>query len=282
MLERGHVLVTALLELQPAVTPIELAWLLRDLGREAELLPTLASAPPTPWLEAARAIAQGDLAHSVDLVACIGAASVEAYARLRAAEELARLGRDSEAKELLAPARAFYSKVGATRYLARANELLPGLSDTRVVRAPAETLPFADASFDVVVSTLVLCTVSDQAGAHLPHKHSARAPEREPSPFAFVATDARSCRDVGRRRRVFDLGARLCVGLEGEGGERADQREQRAHADRGPEAVAASRVPRPGREAAAVSRMPPGPRSSRTPHRSFSARCPAHGGCERG
>jgi hypothetical protein len=126
MLERGHVLVTALLELQPAVTPIELAWLLRDLGREAELLPTLASAPPTPWLEAARAIAQGDLAHSVDLVACIGAASVEAYARLRAAEELARLGRDSEAKELLAPARAFYSKVGATRYLARANELLPG------------------------------------------------------------------------------------------------------------------------------------------------------------
>jgi ubiquinone/menaquinone biosynthesis C-methylase UbiE len=35
----------------------------------------------------------------------------------------------------------------------------------RVVRAPAETLPFEDASFDVVVSTLVLCTVSDQARA---------------------------------------------------------------------------------------------------------------------
>jgi ubiquinone/menaquinone biosynthesis C-methylase UbiE len=35
----------------------------------------------------------------------------------------------------------------------------------RVLRAGAEELPFEDASFDVAVSTLVLCTVPDQARA---------------------------------------------------------------------------------------------------------------------
>jgi ubiquinone/menaquinone biosynthesis C-methylase UbiE len=35
----------------------------------------------------------------------------------------------------------------------------------RVVRAPAEKLPFEDASFDFVVSTLVLCTVESPARA---------------------------------------------------------------------------------------------------------------------
>lgn len=34
-----------------------------------------------------------------------------------------------------------------------------------LVRAPAEELPFEDAQFDTVISTLVLCTVSDQARA---------------------------------------------------------------------------------------------------------------------
>jgi len=34
-----------------------------------------------------------------------------------------------------------------------------------LVQAPAEALPFPDAQFDTVVSTLVLCTVSDQARA---------------------------------------------------------------------------------------------------------------------
>lgn len=32
----------------------------------------------------------------------------------------------------------------------------------KILRAPAEDLPFEDASFDTVVSTLVLCTVDDQ------------------------------------------------------------------------------------------------------------------------
>jgi SAM-dependent methyltransferase len=38
-------------------------------------------------------------------------------------------------------------------------------SPARVVRAPAERLPFDDASFDTVVSTMVLCTVEDQPAA---------------------------------------------------------------------------------------------------------------------
>ncbi len=37
--------------------------------------------------------------------------------------------------------------------------------DARIVDAPAERLPFADASVDTVVTTLVLCTVDDPEGA---------------------------------------------------------------------------------------------------------------------
>jgi ubiquinone/menaquinone biosynthesis C-methylase UbiE len=48
----------------------------------------------------------------------------------------------------------------------RLERKLAGHSPTaRVVRAPAEELPFEDQSFDFVVSTLVLCTVDDPARA---------------------------------------------------------------------------------------------------------------------
>jgi ubiquinone/menaquinone biosynthesis C-methylase UbiE len=47
---------------------------------------------------------------------------------------------------------------------------------TRVVRAPAEELPFEDASFDFVVSTLVLCTVDDPTRA-LQEVHRVLRPE---------------------------------------------------------------------------------------------------------
>jgi len=124
VLARGHVLVAALPELHGAVTPIEFAWLVRGLGREAELLTALESAPPTPWLQAACAIAEHDSAGSLDLVAKIRAPSVDAYARLRAAEEAARSGSHDVAKELLAPALQFFRRVLAARHLAIADGLL--------------------------------------------------------------------------------------------------------------------------------------------------------------
>jgi DNA-binding SARP family transcriptional activator/tetratricopeptide (TPR) repeat protein len=124
VLARGRVLVPALMQFLPTVTPIEFAWLLRDLGREPELLPALRSAPATPWLETARATAHGDLARGLELAHAIGAPSVAAYSRLRSAEALARLGRPVEANKQLAPAVDFFRKVGAARYLAHAQDLL--------------------------------------------------------------------------------------------------------------------------------------------------------------
>jgi ubiquinone/menaquinone biosynthesis C-methylase UbiE len=50
----------------------------------------------------------------------------------------------------------------AKRLRQRMDEQTP---DATFLRAPAEDLPFSDDSFDVVVSTLVLCTVDDQPRA---------------------------------------------------------------------------------------------------------------------
>ena len=51
---------------------------------------------------------------------------------------------------------------------------------TTVLRAPAEDLPFEDGSFDVVVSTLVLCGVDDQPRA-LREIHRVLRPEGQPA-----------------------------------------------------------------------------------------------------
>jgi ubiquinone/menaquinone biosynthesis C-methylase UbiE len=48
------------------------------------------------------------------------------------------------------------------RLQARAAELRP---EAKLLRAPAEDLPFGDEQFDTVVATLVLCTVDDQPRA---------------------------------------------------------------------------------------------------------------------
>ncbi len=53
----------------------------------------------------------------------------------------------------------------AARLRRRAATVADETRSVEVVEAPAERLPFPDASFDTVVSTLVLCTVADVDGA---------------------------------------------------------------------------------------------------------------------
>lgn len=99
-----------------------------------------------------------------------------------------RLGMAARRRQLLAEARGAVLEIGAgtglnlRHYPVGLEELVlaePGepMADridlsrapngvpTRLVRAAAEQLPFADGTFDTVVSTLVLCTVSDPARA---------------------------------------------------------------------------------------------------------------------
>jgi SAM-dependent methyltransferase len=99
-----------------------------------------------------------------------------------------RLGMAARRRDLLAEARGAVLEIGAgtglnlRHYPVGLEELVlvePGepMADridlsrapdgvpTRLVRAPAEQLPFAEGTFDTVVSTLVLCTVSDPARA---------------------------------------------------------------------------------------------------------------------
>jgi ubiquinone/menaquinone biosynthesis C-methylase UbiE len=108
------------------------------------------------------------------------------YDKLMAGAEKAGLG--DQRKKLLVPARGRVLEIGGGTganlqyYGAGVEELVvtepeepmarrleKKLSSSslpvRVIRAPAEKLPIEDASFDFVVSTLVLCTVGDQTRA---------------------------------------------------------------------------------------------------------------------
>ena len=68
----------------------------------------------------------------------------------------------------------------------------------RIVDAPAERLPLADASVDTVVSTLVLCTVPD------PERHSGRDSTRTP-PRRAVAVPRTRARELAVPRGVPGL-----------------------------------------------------------------------------
>jgi tetratricopeptide (TPR) repeat protein len=83
-----------------------LGLVLAELGIPAEALDRR-GVPPSPWLEAARALAAGDPLAAADRYAAIGSRPDEADARLAAARLLASQGRPTEAGAQLAAARAF-------------------------------------------------------------------------------------------------------------------------------------------------------------------------------
>jgi len=105
--------------------PIDLAAVLVALGRGSDLRELAASkAVSTPWLEAAAALAGSDFERAADQYAEIGSLPDEAFARLRAAEQLLATGQQAEGNTQLRRAVAFYRKARAVAYLRQAEALL--------------------------------------------------------------------------------------------------------------------------------------------------------------
>jgi class 3 adenylate cyclase/tetratricopeptide (TPR) repeat protein len=102
-----------------------LAIVLQVLERAAELVALAgAVAMPTPWLQAATAMAAGRFEEAADTYAKIGSRPDEAYARLRAAEQQLAGGRRAEGTGQLQRALAFYRQVAATGYLREGEALV--------------------------------------------------------------------------------------------------------------------------------------------------------------
>jgi hypothetical protein len=103
----------------------ELAVVLQAMGRGAELLELVGRlTTPTPWLQAAIAIAHGRFDRAADLYAQIGSLPHEAFACLNAAKQLVTAGHRTQASEHLERALAFYRQVNASGYLREVEALL--------------------------------------------------------------------------------------------------------------------------------------------------------------
>jgi class 3 adenylate cyclase/tetratricopeptide (TPR) repeat protein len=94
----------------------QLSWTLFELGRGRELADALAG-NPNLWARAAVAFASGDPVTAATVCADLGAATEEAYARMKAARMLMDQGRRDEAEEQLRRALQFHRSVGATRWI---------------------------------------------------------------------------------------------------------------------------------------------------------------------
>jgi hypothetical protein len=102
-----------------------LAIVLHDVARGGEFMAAVPRAHPNqPWVVAAHAVAEGEFAQAADQYASIGSGADEAYARLRAGEQLAVDGQGVEAVEQLKRAADFLGRAGALAYLSQAEDLL--------------------------------------------------------------------------------------------------------------------------------------------------------------
>jgi len=93
------------------------------------------------------------------------------------------------------------------RLQARAREHVPGAT---VLRAPAEDLPFDDGTFDIAVSTLVLCGVDDQPRA----LRELRRVLRPGGELRFIEHVRSEDPNVARRQRWMNPCSRFVAGCE--------------------------------------------------------------------
>jgi class 3 adenylate cyclase/tetratricopeptide (TPR) repeat protein len=108
---------------------LQLAVVMEALGRGSEFLESARTlGASTPWLEAAKLQAEGELSRAADLLGEIGSLPDEALARLRLAEQLIDEGQRPEADVQLGRALAFFRSVGAARYIREGETLLAAAS----------------------------------------------------------------------------------------------------------------------------------------------------------
>jgi tetratricopeptide (TPR) repeat protein len=107
---------------------VELVVELLEADRPQEADSIVERMPGGPWKDACRALVDGQDGQAADTLASIGTQRLAADLRLRAARGLAASGRLSEAETQLELARAFYSKVGATAFLAEADAIVAAAS----------------------------------------------------------------------------------------------------------------------------------------------------------
>lgn len=99
-----------------------LAWAVAKSWRGQKLIDVLPKGA-SRWVQAAAAFAGGDLRAAADVRASIGTVVEEAHDRLWLAEALVEQNRRADAHTHLHRALEFFTSVGATRYIRRAEAL---------------------------------------------------------------------------------------------------------------------------------------------------------------